>query len=47
MTKASMKLSSVRAAGTACGSPGSVVALVNEAVGAEKAQALLFVNDGD
>jgi hypothetical protein len=47
MTKASMKLSSVRASGTAYGGPGSMVALASEAVGAEKAQALLFVNDGD
>lgn len=47
MTKASMKLPSVRASGTACGGPGSVVALVSEATGVRRAQTLLFVNDGD
>jgi hypothetical protein len=47
MTKASMKLPSVRASGTAYVGPGSVVALVSEAVGVGKAQALLPVNGGN
>ena len=46
MTKASVKLPSVRAAGTACAGPGSVVALLAR-LPAWEGPVLLLVNSGD
>ena len=47
MTKASMKLPSVRASGTACAGPGSVAALLARLPALGKSPALLLVNGGD
>jgi hypothetical protein len=47
MTKASMKLPSVRASGTACAGPGSMVALLARLSAPGYASALLLVNGGD
>ena len=47
MTKASMKLPSVRASGTAFAGPGSVVALLARGSAPGEVPALLLVNGGD
>jgi len=47
MTKASMTVPSVRASGTACAGPGSVVALLARLPTLGKPPVLLLVNGGD
>jgi len=47
MTKASMKLPSVRASGTACVGSGSVAALLARLTALGSSPALLPVNGGD